>query len=156
MEQEKTKIKHEYVQGVKDLEVILDQTSKVISDLTHYTSIISIDGCYDRLYCRGTNYVVQYPNYKDIDKIQNILKALEEKEHLLGIINQEINVKIKIYIGHEIAWSHFEECSLAISPYELGDKTSGRLAVLGPKHMDYQRVVSTLEYCAELMKQILY
>ena len=155
LEREQERIKEEYEQGIKDLEAILEKTSQVISDLTRYTSIISIDGCCDRVFCKGTSYVVGYPDYKDVNRIRDILRALEEKERLLQVLNQKIGQKIQIFIGHEITWSNIQDCSLAISRYEIGEKASGRIAVLGPTRMDYQRVVSTLDYFSQLMSEIL-
>lgn len=153
LEEEKTRVKHEYAQGVKDLEAALEKTSQVISDLTHYTSIISVDG-WGKIFCRGTNYVVGYPEYQDIKKIQSILAALEERERLLAFINRDLERKIQIYIGHEIACSNIEGCSMAVSEYQ-SKGISGRIAVLGPTRMDYSRVVSTLGYLSKLMGEIL-
>lgn len=154
LEEEKVRIKEEYTQGVKDLEVALEKTSQVISDLTHYTSIISVDGWNGKIFCRGTNYVVGYPEVQDLKKIQSILAALEERERLLAFINRDLQRKIQIYIGHEIACSNIEGCSLAVSQYQSKGVT-GRIAILGPTRMDYSRVVSTLDYLSAVMKDIL-
>ena len=127
---------------------------QVISDLTHYTSIISVDGrairCFagDKLYC-------QLPGVADLNTIRNILAALEQKQQLLDLINRDLEHKITIYIGHEIACSHIEGCSLAVSSYSSSKGPGGRIAVLGPTRMDYPKVVSALDYCSKLMSEIL-
>ena len=152
---EKQRIRQEYFKEACDLENLLEKTSEAISDLTHYTSIISIDGK-DRMFCRGTNYVVQYSDYQqDLHRIQSILEALEKKERILHLLNQGLQRKIQIYIGHELAHSNIQNCSLAVSRYEAHNGTTGRIAVLGPTRMDYQKVVSTLDYISQLMKEIL-
>ena len=152
---EKERIKKEYEKGVRDLESILERTSQVISDLTKYTSIVSVDGWGTRIFCKGTGYVVGYPEYQDLNKIRDILRTLEEKRRILEIINRDIEQKIKIYIGHEIACSHINDCSLAVSSYHTDNGLSGRIAVLGPTCMDYQRVISTLDYFSSLIGEIL-
>jgi transcriptional regulator of heat shock response len=154
LEDEKSRIKKEYEQNVRNLEIVLERTSEVVSDLTHYTSIVSLDSWGSRFYCKGTRYVVGYPESPDINEIRNILDALEAKGRLLDIINSNLEQRIKIYIGHEMAWSNMKACSLAVSRYDT-DKGSGRIAVLGPLHMDYQRVISTLDYLSSLMREIL-
>jgi len=141
LEEEKFRIKHEYEKEMRDLEAALEKTSQVISELTHYTSIISVDGWDGKIFCRGTSYVVEYPEHKDVKKIGNILSALEKK--------------IKIYIGHEIVCSDIEGCSLAVSRYEAHSGPTGRIAVLGPTRMDYSRVVSTLDYFSKLMHEVV-
>ena len=58
LEEEKRKIHKEYQRGVNELEILLDKTSQIVSDVTRYTSIISVDGRRDKVYCKGTSYVV--------------------------------------------------------------------------------------------------
>ena len=154
LEEEKKRINAEYQRDVKDLEKVLEKTSEVISDITHYTSIISVDG-WNKIFCRGTSFVVEYPEYQDLKKVQDILTTLEEKERLLQIINRNLEQKIQIYIGHELACSNIQSCSLAVSRYQFQKGPSGRIAVLGPTRMNYQRVVSALEYVSEHMKENL-
>jgi len=154
LEQEKERIKEEYAMQMKDLESVMEKTSQVLSDLTHYTSIVSMDGM-DRIFCKGACYIVGYSDDQDLNRVRDILRALEEKERLMEVINREICRKIRVYIGHEIAWQDVEDCSMAISHYRIGKSASGHLAILGPTHMDYSRVVSTLDYFSHLMEEIL-
>ena len=155
LEEEKRRIKRSYAQDILDLENILEKTSEVLADLTHYTSIISVDGREGQLFCRGTSYIVNYAEMHDLSRMRDILFALEEKERLLGIINQQLESKIKIYIGHEIASTNIQGCSLAVAKYQIHNGPSGRLAVLGPTRMDYQKVVSALEYFSSLINEFV-
>lgn len=154
LEEEKTRIKHEYEQERLELERLLDKTSEVLSEATHYTSIVSVDGWDNKIFCKGTSFVVGYPEQNDIDKIRSILAALDHKEQLLEVINQKLNKKINIFIGHEIACREISECSLVVSTYRTRNNTTGRIAVLGPTRMQYERVVSTMEYLSELMEEV--
>ena len=153
LEVEKKRISQEYKHHARQLEDLVEKTSQVISDLTHYTSIVSIDdGEGTRVICKGTSYVVGYPDSTDIVKIQAILKILEEKERIMELINRSLEKKIKIYIGHEMALKDMESCSLAISHFEK-DGVKGRIAVLGPTRMQYDRVVSTLDYISQILSR---
>jgi len=154
LEEEKSRVENAYQQNVRDLEGLLERTSEVISDLTNYASIISFDDWAGRFIIRGTGYVVDYPDYQDVSKIKHILMELERKERLLTIINQSLERKVRIYIGHEMACRNMDDCSLAVSGYRLHNGRTGRIAVLGPTRMDYQKVVSTLNYFANLMERI--
>ena len=153
LEEEKLRIKQAYDRDVKDLEILLDKTSRVISDVTQYTSIISVDGWNDRIFLSGTSNVAEY--IEEVSKIRDTLKALERKQQLLKIINQDLKDRIQIYIGHEMALSEIDGCSLAVSRYETGNGPSGRIAILGPTCMDYRRVVSALGYIREIMRNII-
>ncbi|HLF17972.1 MAG TPA: hypothetical protein VI749_03645 [Candidatus Omnitrophota bacterium] len=152
-EEEKRRIKAQYERESLELENLLDKTSQALSKTTHYTSIVSIDG-EDRIFCQGTSFIVEYPDYNDIKKIRSILRALDEKGKLLEIINKNLESKTGIYIGHELAWREIDACSMVISRYETKRGPSGRIAVLGPTRMDYSRVVSTVNYITELMEEL--
>ena len=154
LEEEKKRIQREYNQRINELETLLDKTSQIISDVTHYTSIISVDGRNDRIFCKGTSYVVSYPETRDVKKIGNILKTLEEKERILRVINQDLEHKIEIYIGHEMACKEIESCSLVVAGYHKKNGPSGRIAILGPTRMNYERVVSALDYVAEILSDV--
>ena len=153
LEEEKRLIKSEYEKESRELEFLLDKTSRVLADITHYTSIVSVDGWDNKIFLKGTNFVVDYPEYNDIQKIEKILSALDEKETLLEIINQYLDHKINIYIGYEMHCTEINSCSLAVSSYRTKSGPSGRIAVLGPTRMDYQRVVSALDYFSDLMEE---
>ena len=154
LEEQKSRIKQEYEHERRNLEAVLEKTSEMISELTHYTSIVSIEGQNRRIFCSGTRYVVEYPDYQDLKQIRDILTLLEEKETILELINRELRQKIQVFIGHEIACRNIEDCSIAVSAYHLRDGQSGRIAVLGPKRMDYQKVISALDYISDVMQEL--
>jgi len=153
LEEEKRRIKSDYIKEKFELERLLEKTSVALSRMTHYTSIVSVDG-QDRIYCQGTSFVVQYPDYNDVQKIGDILRTLEEKERLLELINKDLANKIDIYIGHEIACREIESCSLVVAKYETKKGPTGRIAILGPTRMNYSRVVSSVDYIAGLMEEL--
>ena len=154
LEEQKSRIKQEYEHERRNLEAVLEKTSEMISELTHYTSIVSIEGQNRRIFCSGTRYVVEYPDYQDLKQIRDILTLLEEKETILELINRELRQKIQVFIGHEIACRNIEDCSIAVSAYHLRDGQSGQIAVLGPKRMDYQKVISALDYISDVMQEL--
>ncbi|MBU0467794.1 MAG: hypothetical protein KJ736_01875 [Candidatus Omnitrophica bacterium] len=154
LEEETTRIKIEYKKQKLELEELFDNLSKSISETTHYTSMISVDGWDKKLFCRGTSYIVRYLDYTDIQKIEEILAALDEKERLLEIINRHLEKRIDIFIGNEMACAQMNSCSLVISEYKTKKGPSGRIAVLGPTRMNYERVVSAIDYFSSLIEEI--
>src|SRR3989344_3113682 len=153
LKEERERIQAEYKEGMRELEKLLERTSEVISEKTHYTSIVSVDG-ENRFYCKGISNVVGYPEFHDFKQVQQILHTLEEKERILEVINRDLEKKIQVFIGSEIACVEMENCSLAVSSYKTNKGQSGRIAVLGPTRMDYERVVSTLQYFSQLMREL--
>ncbi len=155
LETEKHKIESEFHQSIKQLEFLLDRTSQVISELTHCAGIVSFTEWQDRIFYKGASFMVEQPEFKNLDKIQHLLKALEEKEHLLEVINRDLEDKLSIYIGSEIACSDIKDCSLIVSSFARQKKPVGRLAVLGPTRMQYSKIASTLQYMSGLIGKLL-
>ena len=152
LKEEKVRLHQEYAQGLNELESVLDHASQAISDITHYTSIISLDGWGKKIICKGTSFVVNYPEEQNLDKIRAILRTLEQKERILELINRDLERKISIYIGGEMALKEMDGCSLAVARFS-NRGAEGRIAVLGPTRMDYERVVSTLDYVCGLINR---
>jgi len=155
LEDEKRNIKAEYEIEKLELDSLLDKTSQILSNVTHYTSIVSIDGVGNKIYCSGTSYVVGYPEYSNIEEIRQILLALEEKERLLEIINRGLDERVSILIGRELEEARINSCSLVVSCYRSNKGATGKIAILGPTYMDYKKVVSALEYCTDLMEEVI-
>ncbi len=152
LKEEKQKIQTEYLKGVRELESLLEKASQMISDLTQYTSIVTIDNG-NKIFCKGISFVAGYPEFHDFDRMKNLLRLLEEKERLLDVINCTLKKKIQIYIGSENVCVEMSNCSLVISSFEHKNGPSGRIAILGPTRMDYERVVSTLDYFSGVMEE---
>lgn len=155
LEYEKACIRAEYKRECAELDKLLEKTSRVLSETTHCTSLVSVDGWGNRIFCQGTSFVVEYPDYQDINQIRSILAALDEKERLLQLINMELEEKTAIFIGEELECKDIDACSLVVSRYQAKHGPSGRIAVLGPTCMDYKRVVSALDYFSDLIEEIL-
>jgi heat-inducible transcriptional repressor len=114
-----------------------------------------LDGVPRAYVCRGTNYLAEQVGAQNIQKMAAILRALEAKEMVIELIRRDIDRKIKIYIGQETACNEFADCAVAVSPFQTRRGPSGRIAVVGPTRMDYQRVVSALEYVSGVLKEMM-
>ena len=88
-------------------------------------------------------------------KTRLLIKALEEKQNLLELINRDFNGKVKVYIGDELGFPEIDGCSLVVSTYSIRNKQSGKLAVLGPARMEYERIIPSLEYISDVLSETL-
>ncbi len=153
LEEERIRIQREYNEGVRELQVLIEKTSRVMADLTHCASIVTIDGVGGAYSMRGTNYLASAVGTRGLQKMAEILQILEEKERVLEVIRRNLDQKISIYIGRETACSAFDDCAMAVAKFQTRRGPSGHIAVLGPARMDYERVVSVLECVAETIKE---
>lgn len=115
---------NEVVQAVMD-------TIKVNGDLEIYTS--------------GATNIFKYPELSDKERASMLLSTLEEKQPLASLINEENDeTGIQVYIGNETPIQTMKDCSVVTATYELEDGMRGTIGVIGPKRMDYEKVVETL------------
>ncbi len=90
----------------------------------------------------GKNKFLDQPEFSNIDKIKNIFDKLDD-ENILREIKKDDDNNIKVYIGHE---SNIDDDVTVIKTKFKNGTDEGTLAIVGPKRMDYERVVTLLEY----------
>lgn len=155
MADEKEHISREYARKINRLEDILDKTSQIISEITHYTGIACFSQWEDRFFYKGIGLVLNQPEFQDSRRIRLLIKTIEDKQYLLDIINRDFNDKVKVYIGEELGCPEMNGCSLVVSTYRLKDKSSGRIAVLGPMRMEYKHAIPALGYISDVLTEVI-
>jgi heat-inducible transcriptional repressor len=155
LDAEKESVVKGYKREINRLEDALEETSEVISAITHYASIVSILDWQDRFFYRGISFILEQPEFKDSTRIKLLIKMIEEKRNLLNVINREFKDKTRIYIGAELECQEMDSCSLVVAHYNIKDKPLGRIAVLGPMRMEYQHIIPALEYVSEVLSEVL-
>ena len=122
---------------------------KIISDLID-TIVEAIQEEDDtEIYTSGTTNLLKYPELADREKAGQLLDTLEEKQGLNELItageNDENKHGIQVYIGSESPVQSMKDCSIVTATYELEEGVQGTIGIIGPKRMDYKKVVNNLE-----------
>ena len=103
------------------------------------------------IYTSGTTNLLKYPELGDREKASELLYMMEEKKALSElIVDQEVSAEenknpIQIYIGSESPVSTMKDCSIVTATYELEEGVQGTIGIIGPKRMDYKKVVGNLQ-----------
>ena len=109
----------------------------------------SIQASQDELeiYTSGTTNIFKYPELSSSEKASELISTFEDKKELADIISQDgaEQTGIQVYIGGESPVGVMQDCSVVTATYELGDGMYGKTGVVGPKRMDYEKVVGTLK-----------
>jgi transcriptional regulator of heat shock response len=155
LDDEKERIIRRYKKEIRRFEDALEETSEIISGITHYAGIVSFLEWQDKFFYRGLSSVLSLPEFQNSEKIRLLIKMIEEKHNLLEIINRDFGEGVKVYIGAELGIPEIHNCSLVVSSYRCKNKPSGRLAVLGPVRMEYQHIIPALEYISGVLSEIL-
>ena len=91
--------------------------------------------------------IFKYPELSDNSKASELIYTLEEKQLLAELVNDSQDNDssgIKVYIGKETPIDSMKDCSVVTATYELEDGAKGTIGIIGPKRMDYEKVVSTI------------
>ena len=101
------------------------------------------------IYTSGTNNIFKYPELADQQKASELINTFEEKEKLSELVQESLsdenNTGIQVYIGNENQIQSMQDCSVVTATYELGEGMRGTIGIIGPKRMDYDKVVGTLK-----------
>ncbi len=100
-----------------------------------------------RIYTSGANNIFKYPELSDSEKASRLISTLEEKDVLVDFVksSEESEDGIQVYIGEESPVESMKDCSVVTATYELGDGLQGTIGIIGPKRMDYERVMNSLK-----------
>lgn len=98
-----------------------------------------------RLYLGGTTRMLDQPEFRDVDKLRSLLQLLEHEDVVADILDVGRETEgVQIQIGEEIRVRELTDCSVISTTYRLGDQVIGKMGVIGPKRMEYGKVVGIM------------
>lgn len=111
-----------------------------------------------KIYTSGANNIFRYPELADHRKASEIISDFEEKQALSSIVQESLagstessETGIQVYIGGEMPVASMRDCSVVTATYDLGDGMKGTVGIIGPRRMDYEKVVDVLSH---IMRQL--
>lgn len=146
-----------YLQGLDLSEINLDVIQQIKMQSDGFGSIVNdiLDAIAQavseedkvQVYTSGTTNMLKYPELGDNHHVSRLLYALEEKKEITELMRQESedSSEIQVYIGKENTVESMKDCSVVTATYELTDGVYGKIGIVGPKRMDYEKVVATLK-----------
>ncbi|MDF2842732.1 MAG: hrcA [Herbinix sp.] len=154
-----------FLQGLDLGEITLPVISQMKEQAGEYRTIVNdiLDAIMQavteeediEIYTSGTTNILRYPELSDREKAVDLLYTFEEKKVLSEFIQDKMEDEekrgIQVYIGDETPVESMKECSVVTATYEVEEGVYGKVGIIGPKRMDYQKVVSTLQ---SLMTQL--
>ena len=111
------------------------------------------------IYTSGATNILKYPELSDKEKMTGLLSTFEEKQMLSAWANDEPPEDdkehgIQVYIGEESPVESMKDCSVVTATYRIKEGVYGKIGIVGPKRMDYEKVVGTLENCMQQLDDI--
>ena len=109
-----------------------------------------------QIYTSGATNIFKYPELSEGDKASRLIGTLEHQEVLQEFVaevnaNSDGDSGIQVYIGDETPVQSMKDCSVVTANYDLGGGLRGTIGIIGPKRMDYEKVLRTMQ---NLMNQL--
>ena len=108
-----------------------------------------------QIYIDGAANLFNMPEYHDVERAKSLVSLMENKNSLLDIFSQSTEDKLNIYIGEENSITSGGDSSFIFKTFSLGEKILGAIGVIGPKRMDYSKIIAKLEYFSMNMADII-
>lgn len=125
----------------------LDRYRSLLSQTLEFLSEQGQPAEGERVYVGGASRILAQPEFRDVGKVKRLMDLLEEEQVVHDILTETgpSESQVAITIGEEIRYREMADCSLVTATYRVGDQTVGRIGVLGPKRMEYAKVVSLVD-----------
>ncbi|MBO5409565.1 MAG: heat-inducible transcription repressor HrcA [Clostridia bacterium] len=105
----------------------------------------------------GKSETLKAPEFSSMDKVLGFLDLVDDQEQITSLMNTASSNKngITVVIGDESPILKNKDLSMVVSTYRAYGGKNGAIAVIGPKRMNYGKVITTLEAMSKLMSDIL-
>jgi len=108
------------------------------------------------LYLDGKENIVDFPDFDNVSQLSTLLRVVEEKNLLTSILEKEMKKGgLTVKIGSENKRPELRGVSLVSTTYKMGDNAVGVLGIMGPRRMEYARMISLVEGVARIVNQML-
>ncbi len=129
------------------IRVFLDSVDQLFAD-QHVT---------DKSFITGTKNILRQPEFEDREHFKGVIELIEDKDIIIYVTDSTRTGNIDnvaITIGSENKETRFSDYSIVTKEYKVGD-ASGTLGIVGPKRMEYSKIVAAVAYIAQLLSEEL-
>ena len=127
--------------SVKVIKPIIEQIKKAIQEER-------------QIYLEGTNKVFDLPEFNSLEVAKNFINIIDEKELMADMLDSGFAKDINVYIGDENEKDELKDFSVITFKHRVGDKDLGTIGIIGPKRMDYSKVISVMKYINKKLKDV--
>ena len=130
----------EMTYSVNVIKPIIEQIKKVLQD--------------EQIYLEGANKSFDLPEFNSLEVAKNFINVLDTKELVSDMLNSGFADDIHVYIGEENQKEELKDFSVVTFKHKVNGKNVGTIGIIGPKRMDYSKVISVMKYINKKLKEI--
>ena len=130
----------EMTYSVNVIKPIIEQIKKVLEE--------------ENIYLEGANKSFDLPEFNSLEVAKNFVNILDTKELVTDMLDSGIADDIHVYIGEENQKEELKDFSVVTFKHKVNGKDLGTIGIIGPKRMDYSKVISVMKYINKKLKEI--
>ena len=126
--------------SVKVIKPIIEQIKKVLQEERE-------------IYLEGANKAFDLPEFNSLTVAKNFINIIDEKDLMADMLNTGFAKDINVYIGDENEKEQLKDFSIITFKHKVGNKDLGTIGIIGPKRMDYSKVISVMKYISKKLNE---
>ena len=130
----------EMIYSVNVIKPVIEQIKKALQD--------------EQIYLEGANKSFDLPEFNSLEVAKNFINVLDTKELVSDMLNSGFADDIHVYIGEENQKEELKDFSVVTFKHKVNGKDVGTIGIIGPKRMDYSKVISVMKYINKKLKEI--
>ncbi len=108
----------------------------------------------ENIYLEGANKSFDLPEFNSLEVAKNFINVLDTKELVTDMLDSGFADDIHVYIGEENQKEELKDFSVVTFKHKVNGKDLGTIGIIGPKRMDYSKVISVMKYINKKLKEI--
>lgn len=116
--------------------------ARIVGQVVDFLNSLVTDSQHERLYVGGTVNLLSQPEFRDVERVKDLLSAVESEGVIQAVLikgDQDKDPFIRIGRENEVAAA--KDLSLVFGSFSVG-RTEGKVGILGPRRMDYSKAVA--------------
>lgn len=126
--------------SINVIKPIIEQINKIIEEE-------------EQIYLEGAKRSFDLPEFKSLEVAKNFVNLLDTKELMIDMLNSGVAKDINVYIGDENENEKLKDFSIVTFKHTVGNKELGTIGIIGPKRMDYSKVISVMKYISNKLNK---
>ncbi len=126
--------------SIKVIKPIIEQIKKVLFED-------------EKIYLEGARRELELPEFNSLEVAKNFMNILDTKELMADMLNSGFAEDINIYIGEENEKEELKDFSVVTFKHKIDNKDMGTIGIIGPKRMDYAKVISVMKYISKKLNE---
>ena len=125
--------------SVNLIKPIIEQMKKVVEE--------------EKIHLEGANKLFELPEFNSLEVAKNFVNILDERELMADMLSTGFAKDINVYIGEENEKEELKDFSIVTFKHRIGNKDLGTIGIIGPKRMNYAKVISVMKYISKKLNE---